>query len=137
MLYTPIVYNFNCNLVSSTAKKPCNLGQIAVLYTPMFTNSMVTLYLVQQSKLVIRPNCSALYTSIHNFNRNLVFSTAIQLVLRPDSSALYTSVYNFNCNLAISTATKPVIRLDCSALYTSACNFNCSLVFSTAIQACN
>ena len=66
----------------------------------------------------------------------LVFSIATKLVFRPDCSALYTCVYNFNCNLVFSTATKLVIRPDCSALYTSVYNFNCNLVFSTAIQAC-
>ena len=66
MLYTLVVYKFNCNLVFSTA-----------------------------IQLVIRPDCSALYTSVYNFNCNLVFSTAIQLVFRPDCSALYTSVYKF------------------------------------------
>ena len=64
-----------------------------------------------------------LYTLVFTIiNCNLVFSTATKLVIRPDCSALYTIVYNFNCNLVFSTATKLVFRPDCSALYTSVYN---------------
>ena len=75
-----------------------------MLYTLVFTILIVTLYISTATKLVIRPDCSALYTSVYNFNCNLVFSTAIQLVIRPDCNALYTSVYKFDCNLVFSTA---------------------------------
>ena len=40
-----------------------NLGQIAVLYTLVFTNLIVTLSISTTTKVVIRPDCSALYTS--------------------------------------------------------------------------
>ena len=66
-----------------------------MLYTLVFTILIVNLYLAQQSKLVFRPDCSALYTCVYNFNCNLVFSTATKLVIRPDCSALYTSVLQF------------------------------------------
>ena len=51
-----------------------------MLYTLLFTNLIVTLYLAHAIKLVFRPVCSALYTSVYKFNCNLVFTTAIKLV---------------------------------------------------------
>ena len=48
-------------------------------YTLVFRILIVALYLAQQSKLVIRPDCSALYTSVYKFICNcnkVVFSTA-------------------------------------------------------------
>ena len=92
-LYTN-VYKFNCNLVFSTSTKLA-LGWIAVLYTLVFTNLTVTLYLAHQPSYVFRPVCSASYTSVYKFICNLVFSTATKLVFRLDCSALYTSVYKF------------------------------------------
>ena len=64
-----------------------------------------------------------LYTLVFtNVNCNVVFSTATKPVIRPEFSALYTSVYNIHCSLVFSTTTKLVIRPGCSALYTNVYN---------------
>ena len=66
------------------------LGRIAVTYTPLFTNLIVTLYLAQQSGLYLGW-ITVLYTLVFTILIvTIVFSTAIQLVFRPDCSALYT-----------------------------------------------
>ena len=59
-LYTS-VYKFNCNLVFSTAIQLVFRPDCSALYTRLFTNLIVTLYLAQQSSLYLG-RITVLYT---------------------------------------------------------------------------
>ena len=70
--------------------------------------------------LVSRPVCSALHTTVYNFNIvNLYFAPQQSLYLGM-FPVLYTLVFRkFNCNLVFSTTTKVIYRPVSSALSTS------------------
>ena len=103
MLYTLVFTNLIVTLY--LAHQPSlYLGRFAVLYTLMFTNLIVTLCLPHQPSLYLG-RFAVLYTLMFtNLNVTLYLAHQPSLYLWLDCSALYTSVYKFDCNLVFSTA---------------------------------
>ena len=111
VLYTLMFTNLHVTLY--LAHQPSlYLGWFAVLYTLVFTNIIVTLYLGTSTKLVLG-RIAMLYTLVFtNLIVTLYLAHQPSYVFRPVCSALYTSVYKFNCNLVFSTSTMLVFRPD-------------------------